>query len=98
MKLGKKEVEKVMSTSKAQSIVSSRMSSRMTSRRDSRAGSMEGVEESKTVELKPRTSGGKIINRLEKGENKDSNQMEQVPDPFAAEQTYLTEDDIQASR
>ena len=73
MKLAKKEVEKVMSTSKAQSIVSSRMSSRIASRRDSRAGSMEGVEESKSVDLKPRTQGGKIINKLEKGEAQDSN-------------------------
>lgn len=49
MKLGKKEVEKVMSTSKAQSIVSSRMSSRMTSRKGSRLGSMDGDEEFKAT-------------------------------------------------
>jgi len=28
------------------------------------------------------------------GEERDSAQMEQIPDPFGAEQTYLTEDDI----
>jgi len=28
------------------------------------------------------------------GEERDDNVMEMVPDPFAAEQTYLTEDDI----
>jgi len=95
MKLGKREVEKVMSTSRAQSIVSSRMSSRLTSKRGSRTGSMED-EEPKTsrTEEKPRTQGGKIINRLDKGEERDSNVVEQIPDPFAAEQTYLTEADI----
>jgi hypothetical protein len=69
MKLGKKEVEKVMSTSRAQSIVSSRMSSRLTSRRGSRLGSMMEDEEGKGVETKnadrPRAAGGKIINKLE---------------------------------
>ena len=69
MKLGKREVEKVMSTSKAQSIVSSRMSSRKTSRRDSRVGSMDEEEFTKIVdEVKPRTKDGKIINKLGKGE------------------------------
>jgi hypothetical protein len=63
MKLGKKEIEKVMSTSKAQSIVSSRMSSRLTSRRGSRTGSMDDGEETKRASsLKPKTKGGKIIN------------------------------------
>ena len=45
MKLAKKEIEKVMSTSRAQSIVSSRMSSRMASKKGSRTGSMEDQEE-----------------------------------------------------
>lgn len=98
MKLGKKEVEKVMSTSKAQSIVSSRMSSRLTSRRGSRLGSMMEDEEGKDADTtnseNPRSKDGKVINKLEKNENRDSNQMEQDPDPFAAEQTYLTEEDI----
>lgn len=95
MKLGKKEIEKVLSTSKAQSIVSSRMSSRATSKKGSRSGSMDGIEEfKKAEELKPKTKDGRIINKLNTGDVIDSNQMEQVPDPFAAEQTYLTEDDI----
>jgi len=64
MKLGKREIEKVMSTSKAQSIVSSRMSSRVTSRKGSRLSSMDEGEESKSAsaKVKPVTSGGKIIN------------------------------------
>ena len=45
-----------------------------------------------------RTVGGKIINKLESGEKRDSNQLEQNPDPFAAEQTYLTEDDIKQAQ
>jgi len=93
MKLGKKEVEQVMSTSKAKSIVSSRMSSRAASRRDSRKGSFDEMEdeeipinkeEAKQADL-PRSEGGKVINKLGKGEERDSNQMEQEPDPFAAE-------------
>lgn len=79
MKLGKKEIEKVMSTSRAQSIVSSRMSSRLTSKRGSRSGSMEDIEESKSQSIvleKPRTKGGKVINKLEKSDQRDSNQME----------------------
>ena len=77
MKLGKREVEKVMSTSRAQSIVSSRMSSRMTSRKGSRHGSMDDDENiSGQTFTKPVTKGGKIINRLEKTEHQDSNQME----------------------
>jgi hypothetical protein len=98
MKLGRREVEKVMSTSRAQSIVSSRMSSRMTSKRGSRTGSMEVEEQSEKIVAESqeavRTPGGKIINRLEKNEQRDDNVMEQVPDPFAAEQTHITEDDI----
>jgi len=34
---------------------------------------MEDIEESKSVDLKPRTKGGKIINKLESGEQQDSN-------------------------
>ena len=67
MKLGKKEISKVMGTSKAQSIVSSRNQSKLTSRK----GSMDGVEESMKIEsdrISARTEGGKIINRLESGE------------------------------
>lgn len=55
------------------------------------------IEENKT-EVKPRTKDGKIINKLGNGEVQDSNQMEQIPDPFAAEQTYITEDDIKNAR
>jgi hypothetical protein len=98
-KLTKKEVDRVMSTSRAQSIVSSRMSSRMTSRRDSRRGSFDMEEDDGQVTLAnkkdaPRTKDGKIINKLQDGESRDSEQAEQIPDPFGAEQTYLTEEDI----
>lgn len=85
MKLAQKEVDKVMSTSRAQSIHSSRMSSRMASKRGSRSGSMEDEEQKEVSVETARTTGGKIINRLEKGEERDSNQVEQIPDPFAAE-------------
>lgn len=96
MKLARKEVEKAMSTSRAQSIHSSRMSSRLQSKKGSRSGSMDDEEEKDSAAgaEKPRTEGGKIVNRLVSGETRDSNQTELVPDPFAAEQTYLTEDDI----
>ena len=75
MKLGKREIEKVMSTSKAQSIVSSRMSSRKTSKKGSRSGSMDDIEEEskKPDEIKPKTKDGKIINKLMTGEQQDSN-------------------------
>jgi len=45
MKLGKKEVEQVMNTSKAKSIASSRMSSRAASRKSSRKGSFDEMED-----------------------------------------------------
>jgi hypothetical protein len=102
MKLAKKEIDKVNSTSKAQSINSSRMSSRLTSRKGSRLGSMDGDEESKTTstktEMTARSAGGKIINRLEKNEERDNNQMELTPDAFAAEQTLITEDEIKLAQ
>jgi len=107
MKLGKREVEQVKSTSKAQSICSSRMSSRRgTPRRGSRAGSMDQmeddggmqkIEESKQI-IVPRTDGGKIINQLGRGEERDSNQNEKEPDPFTAEQTYISEDEIKQAQ
>lgn len=57
---------------------------------------MDDIEEEtkKPEEIKPRTKDGKIINKLLTGENQDSNQIEKVPDPFAAEQTLITDDDI----
>ena len=99
MKLGKKEIEKVQSTSKAQSIISSRNASRMGSRKGSRFGSMddEEVKTSKS-EQTPRTSGGKNINKLDKNDEQDDNIIEKIPDPFAAEQTEINEDDIRDAR
>lgn len=55
------------------------------------------IEEKKT-EIKPKTKDGKIINKLGNKEEQDSNQMEQIPNPFAAEQTYITEEDIKLAR
>jgi len=46
---------------------------------------MEDEEHKEVSAETVRTTGGKIINRLEKGEERDSNQVEQIPDPFAAE-------------
>ena len=50
------------------------MSSVRASKKTSRSGSMEDEEEkySTTTDEKPRTIGGKIINRLENGELRDS--------------------------
>lgn len=77
MKLARKEVEKAMSTSRAQSIHSSRMSSRLQSKKASRSGSMDDEEEKDTATGdEPRTNGGKVVNRLPGGEARDSNQME----------------------
>ena len=47
---------------------------------------------------KSRTAGGKVLNPLQSGEERDSNVMEMTPDPFGAEQTYLTEEDIEQAR
>jgi hypothetical protein len=70
VKLGKKEVDKVMGTSKAQSIATSRAQSRKTSRR----GSMDDMEPAEKVV--PRSKGGKIINKILENEVRDSNLME----------------------
>lgn len=48
------------------------MSSRMTSKRGSRSGSMEDEEHKEASIESVRTNGGKIINRLETGEERDS--------------------------
>ena len=49
----------------------------------------------KSSEPTLKTKGGKIINKLQSNEVRDDPVMEMVPDPFGAEQTYLTEEDIQ---
>jgi len=48
----------------------------------------------KSLEPAAKTKGGKIINKLSAHEARDDPVTEMVPDPFGAEQTYLTEDDI----
>ena len=58
----------------------------------------EHLEKSLAESSVSRTSGGKIINKLEKNDVRDSNETEMTPDPFAAEQTYLTEDDIKNAK
>jgi hypothetical protein len=49
------------------------MSSRAASKKGSRSGSMDGIEEFKKEELKPRTKDGRIINKLNTGDIQDSN-------------------------
>ena len=41
-----------------------------------------------------KSKGGKIINSLMSGEERDSTIMVQEPDPFGAEQTYITEKEL----
>mmetsp|Transcript_35871 Transcript_35871/g.55050 ORF Transcript_35871/g.55050 Transcript_35871/m.55050 type:complete len:161 (-) Transcript_35871:1270-1752(-) len=97
MKLGKREKDRVMGTSRAQSIVSSRNASRAASKKGSRKGSLDMADEESGLPAKKavaRTKGGKIINQLEEGEKVDDNQIEQVPDPFGAEQTYISEEEL----
>lgn len=105
MKLSRGEVEKVRSTSKAQSIVSSRNASRLGSMRGSRSGSvdendssMQDIFKKNKAEPEPVSKGGKIINKLLSGEARDDAVMELVPAPFQSEQTYLTEQDIRESQ
>jgi len=57
--LAKKEIDKVMSTSKAQSIVSSRASSKAGT---PRKGSFDEMEQDE--KLVPRSKDGKIINKV----------------------------------
>lgn len=94
LKLGKREIAQVMSTEKAKSIVSSRNSSRMTSGRGTRKGSgddlMGGLVKPKAI------AGGKVLNPLQPGDKRDDGIIEMVPDPFAAEQTYLSDDELPA--
>jgi len=54
----------------------------------------DGEEVKQQPKPVPRTAGGKIINRLEEGEEQDDNQVEQIPDPFGAEQTYISDAEL----
>ena len=57
VKLSQKEKDKVLSTSRAQSIVSSRNASREASRRSSRKGSFDQMKTDDVEEVKDETSG-----------------------------------------
>lgn len=71
----------------------------MGSKMGSPRGSFDGMDPTmQPQKQKPVTQGGKIINKLMSGENRDDPVMELEPAPFQAEQTYLTEQDIRDSR
>ena len=89
VKLSQREKDKVMSTSRAASIVSSRNASR----RSSRKGSFdemkpEGIEESKDQNTKVKC----VATGTSKGDQaRDEDTIENNPGAFAAEQTWPTE-------
>ena len=97
LKLGRREIEQVMSTGTAKSIVSSRQSSRMASGRGSRKGSGDDLM-SGVIRKQKAVTGGKVLNPLQPGENRDDGTCEMRPDPFGAEQTYLSDDELPAGR
>lgn len=90
VKVSQKEKEKILSTSKAQSIISSRVSSRRHSMDVSRA-SLAPLGD---------TAGRAIQNatQLEEGETLDPPDCENKPSLFAAEQTWPTEEEMQAAK
>ena len=95
MKLSEREKEKVLSTSKAQSIVSSRNSSRRSSRKgsmdDDDNANLKGVEE-----VKDEKTGIKCVqNAKTSGDDaRDNDTIENDPGAFAAEQTWPTDTEI----
>lgn len=94
VKLSEREKEKVLSTSRAQSIVSSRNASR----RSSRKGSMDDADDSRMAveEVKDQKTGIKCVQTAaESGDNaRDDDAIENNPGAFAAEQTWPTEAEI----
>ena len=91
LKLSQKEKDQAMSTSKAQSIVSSRKSSRRTS--------FDGAAEMKEESKDPNTGTKCVQAGAALGEHaRDSDQIENNPGLFAAEQTWPTEDEMSKAR
>lgn len=92
MKVSQKEKEKIMSTSKAQSLMSSRRASMDVSRSNISAAGATAADNS-----------NKVIQSLaaverEENETADVEQCENKPSLFAAEQTWPTEDEIREAQ
>ena len=87
VKLSQKEKDKVLSTSRAQSIVSSRNASREASRRASRKGSFEEMKTDDVEEVKDETTKIKCVQKAKaKGDDaRDDDAIENNPGAFAAE-------------
>lgn len=87
VKVSQKEKEKILSTSKAQSIMSSRKSSRRGSMDVSKSGHSSGLAQDNTNRVIQQI--GQVIEN-----EKDQEQCENKPSPFAAEQTWPTEEEL----
>ena len=87
VKLSQKEKDKVLSTSRAQSIVSSRNASREASRRSSRKGSFEEMKTDDVEEVKDETTKIKCVQKAKaKGDDaRDDDAIVNNPGAFAAE-------------
>jgi hypothetical protein len=92
VKVSQKEKEKILSTSKAQSLMSSRMSSRRMSLDSSRAGTAGSGTHHDTT--------NRVIQVLgkESEEERDQEQCENKPSLFAAEQTWPTEEEMKEAQ
>ena len=104
VKLSEREKDKVLSTSRAQSIVSSRNASRNASLRNSRKGSMEddddNAEKKNVEEVKDQKTGIKCVQQAKTmgDEARDDDTIENNPGAFAAEQTWPTEAEISEAK
>ncbi len=83
VKISQKEKDKVMSTSKAQSLMSSRR------------GSMDASRSSIVMDSTNRVLQGEA--NLTHDNQRDPEQCENTPSPFAAEQAVITEEEIKQS-
>jgi hypothetical protein len=79
-----------MSTSKAQSIVSSRKSSRRSSQR----GSFDEEDLGVPIQIDPLTKAKCVQTRNKKEEDNDA--IEKDPSPFAAEQTQISKGELKS--
>ena len=93
MKLSQKEKDKVLSTSRAQSIVSSRNSSRQSSRKGS-FDAMEGI-----AQVTDSVTGVKCVQAAKTtgDDARDDDTVENNPGAFAAEQTWPTEAEMRSA-
>ena len=94
VKLSEREKDKVLSTSRAQSIVSSRNASR----RSSRKGSQDSGEDNRMAveEVKDANTGTKCVQTAKTSgdDARDDDTIENNPGAFAAEQTWPTDAEI----